>query len=197
MTRTYSPSPSKLTPATLPDETLTEIGRLVRCCAEIEDCITLHISNLAKISASLAVVLLGRTAVTRRLEIARYIANMREEAAQTAHKNTFMNVESLFECRNVVAHGVFLGINEQGRFSFLTSNTTEPVAGSAMQIVQSFAHADIANAARMAQEALPIIERQLKLQALRGRRLQQPLLPHRKGLNQRKSSTKQTPPPQS
>lgn len=52
---------------TIPDETLAAIGRLIGAFAEIEDLVTLYICNLAEISQSKAIVLLGRTAITWRI----------------------------------------------------------------------------------------------------------------------------------
>ena len=115
MPRTYGKKPSYLKPAKLPQKTLVEIGRIVRAVAEIEDLVDLHICNLAGLSESKATVLLGKTAITRRLEMAKYLAQMLPQEALDIHNAAFGTVEFLdiVECRNAVAHGKLLGKNDE------------------------------------------------------------------------------------
>jgi hypothetical protein len=168
------------------------IGRLVRAFAEIEDLINLFISRLANISESKTIVLLGRTPISRKLEIAMYLATMAGPNSVTLHKFIF---DSSFlecqKCRNAVAHGILLGKTEDNRFAFLTAETLEPTGSSAIQTVISFKKKDIAVYARHAEQAVPQIEKLLQLSPLREKRLQQPLEPHRKGLRQQQQKKKQ------
>ena len=182
MPKVYSSTPTELQPTTIDDDTLLQIGKLVRATAEIEDLITLYICCLAEISASKAIVLLGRTAVTRRLEIAEYLAGMVGPHVTKLHNDNFNAAFSdVLSCRNAVVHGVLMGITPEGRYAFLTAKTVETTIPSAFQIVESYLPSDIKTFAAMAEEAIPILETNLKLQPLRAERLQRPLVPHRKG----------------
>jgi 7-cyano-7-deazaguanine synthase in queuosine biosynthesis len=181
MPKTYASTHESLTPTQLPDNVLISIGRLVRACAEIEDLVTLYICTLTGISQSHAIVLLGRAQASRKLEIASYLAQMLGESVTQVHKSVFNTAFSdVVECRNAVAHGILLGITKDHRFAFLTANTAAPLGPSAIQIAISYNAKDIATYANAAHEAIPLIEKHLKLSALRKIRLQQPLLPHRK-----------------
>jgi hypothetical protein len=181
MPRLYADKAEALTPAALPDETLTEIGRLVRAFADIEELVTLYICNLAEISQSRALVLLGKTALVRRLEIAEYLAYMTGKEIAALHKQIFSSGfrESL-ECRNAVAHGIVLGKTNDGRFAFLTSKTELPTGTSAIQLAITYHHESIAEFAKVAEAAIPLLEKHLKLGELRAQRYQGSLLPHRK-----------------
>ena len=191
MVKIYSSKSQELQPATIDDATLLQIGKLIRATAEIEDLVTLYICNLAEINASKAVILLGRTAVTRRLEIAEYLASMIGPHVTQLHKDNFNAVfGEVLSCRNAVAHGVLMGIDSGGRYAFLTSKTAETTVASAIQIVESYLPSDIKEFARVAEESIPILETNLKLRPLRAERLRRPLAPHRKGLHQGKKDEK-------
>ena len=71
-----------VTPGALDDKALLVIARLVRACAELEDIVNLFICNLAEISESRMIVLLGKSAISKRVEIAEYLAKMGAAEAQ-------------------------------------------------------------------------------------------------------------------
>jgi hypothetical protein len=171
---------------------------LIRACAEIEDLIALFICNLAEISASKAIVLLGRTAVTRRVEIAEYLASMIGPHCTALHRQNFdAAFWEILSCRNAVAHGVLMGRDKEGRYAFLTSKTAETEVPSAIQIVESYLQSDIEIYAKAAEVAIPLFVKNLKLEPLRAERLARPLFPHRKGRPQRGRGAKQQPQPRS
>lgn len=187
----YSPKHSKLIPAKLPVKVLTSIGRLVRAFAEIDDLITLYICNLAEVSESRAIVMLGRTQGSTRVDIAYYLAKMTGEKITAIHKEIFnSSYTECRKCRNAVAHGVFLGKTEEGHFAFLTSDTAEPTGPSAIQIAISFSPRNIEGYAKIAEESIPMIIERLKLSSLRDTRLGRPLRPHRKALKQQSTRKK-------
>jgi len=195
MAITYGSVERQLKPAKLPLKTLTEIGRLVRACAEIEDIIDLHIATLAEISESKATILLGRTAVTRRLEIAKHLAMTREGAALAAHNHAFdANFAEILKCRNAVSHGKLLGSTPDG-FAFLTADTAAPTGTAAIRIVIVFTALAIRQYAMMAEGAIPALEKHLKVQASREARLLRPLSPRRKARPQQAAN--RSHPPQS
>lgn len=71
--------------------------------------------------AAHASVIFGRTAISKLIQTAGYLANLAAGDTETAFKNTFTSDFSLMlKCRNEVAHGVYLGTNGDGDFCFLT-----------------------------------------------------------------------------
>ena len=196
MPPSYGSEEQALSPAKLPHKTLADIGRLIRAFADLEDLVTLYICNLAEISESRALVLLGRAALTRRLQMAEYLAQMTGKGIAGLHKQIFnAGFRDALECRNAVAHGILLGKTKDGRYAFLTSKTEPPTGKSAIQLAISYDPISISGYAKLAEAAVPLIEKHLKLQGLRAERLQRPLLPHRKAQPQRKPSSKRETPP--
>jgi hypothetical protein len=196
MGKTYGSEPVHLKKTRLTKPPLLAIGKLVRAMAEIEDMVDLHICNLAEISESKATILLGRTAVTRRLEIAEALATLRPDSALQVHKTAFNELYfDLVDCRNAVAHGTLLGKGDDGRLYFLTSNTGKPQGERTPRVVLSYLPNQIIANANLALEGVPHYERHLQVEALRAERLQRPLTPHPKGLKQQ--SAKPRPQPQS
>ena len=194
----YSAKSIKVQPAKLDDRALIAIARLVRACAEIEDLINLFICNLAEISESRMVVMLGRSAVSKRVEIAEYLAKINSPKAQELSDWAFNEgFWDTFRCRNDVAHGVLLGKNEDGAWSFLTSKTEAPEGKSAIQVVSSFTPEFIEATADAAEAAIPSLEDKLKLKEQRESRYGRPLSPHRKGRRQQTQAAKPPHPPQS
>ena len=181
MPKTYGGGSGPPKQIDLPDSTLTDIGRLVRAFAEIEDLVFLYICLLAEISASRAVALLGRTALKRRIEMAGYLAKMTGQKITELHKTIFgQEFEEIRKCRNAVCHGKYLGVHDDGGYAFLTQQTADPIGENAIQIVQSYHPLVISQFAKWAEEAVPEIEKRLKLEALRQERLRKPLGPHPK-----------------
>jgi hypothetical protein len=194
MPHTYGADEQQLEPATLPNDVLTEIGRLVRAFSEIEDIVDLHICNLAEISESKATILLGRTAVTRRIEIAETLAKTISEEALAIHKHAFSGgFSDIADCRNYVAHGKLLGVGPDGRYAFLTTKDGPPMNGAAIRVVASYSAEQIKLIARMAEDSIPRLERHLKVEALRAERLLRPLLPHRRAQGARNAKRKRPP----
>ena len=89
MPKSYSPESTHIKPTKINKETLAAIGRLIRAFAEIEDLLTLHICNLTSVPEGRIIVLLGRTAMSKLLEIAEYFAKTAGANALAAHKNVF------------------------------------------------------------------------------------------------------------
>lgn len=198
MPRTYSDKEQQLKPTTLPDGVLLAIGKLVRAFAETEDLVNLHLCNLAETTESRIIVLLGKTAITRRLEMAEYLAQMAGEHVADLHKKVFnAGFREALECRNTVAHGLLLGETEDGSYAFLTSKAEVPTGKTAVQLAITYTAESIKEYARLAEDAVPLIEKHLRLGVLRRTRLGRPLHAHRKARPQRIPSAKKKPPPQS
>lgn len=196
MGKSYGSEPVHLKKAELTEPMFLAIGKLVRAMAEIEDMVDLHICNLVGLSESQTMVILGRTAVTRKLEIAERLALLRDDAAIQVHKSVFDdNYNDLVNCRNAVAHGTLMG-EANGKLYFLASPSgLKPNEGRAPRDVFSFTPEQIAHNAEVAQGILPHVEQRLQVGELRAERLQRPLKPHPKGLAQ--AGAKPQRPPQS
>lgn len=182
--------PSKLSRTTISDETHADIGRLIRAFAEIDDMLTAHISDLAHTSESRGSVLLGRSPISTKIAVALYLAKMEDQTAIDVHNSVFDADEfkHSLKCRNAVAHGALLGENENGELSFLTTTTLNPDNDAASMEVLSYTPDRIKACANAMTDAVPRIEKVLKLSALRERRLLRSLEPHPKGQNQQKRS---------
>jgi hypothetical protein len=192
----YSSEPTHLKKAKLTKPLLAAIGKLVRAMADFVDMVDLHICNLASLSESQSIVLLGRTAVTRRLEIAEALAAMRTDGALDLHRRVFGSVyNDLVPCRNAVAHGALIGKSEAGRLHFLSTPQRQFRPEQACRTVVSYLPSEIIGNAEVAEKAVPHFEQLLQVEELRAERLRKPLEPHAKGLKQR--SAKPQRPPQS
>jgi hypothetical protein len=179
--KVYADGPHDVTPAVLDDQTLAEIGRLVRACAEIEDLVTFFICTLAEISETRATVLLGKIGITQRIQIARYLAQLSGDKAVSVCNDAFdADFQAILDCRNAVAHGVFLGTVEEGRLAFLTRKTVRPETDAARQVVEAYAPVNIALYARTAEGAIPKLEAHLQVKELRRDRYLKPLSGHPK-----------------
>jgi len=91
---------------------------------------------LAEISETKATILIGRTAVTRRIEIAEQLASIRTDKALAVRKGAFNEqYYDIIDCRNAVAHGTLLGKDSNGNFAFPTASTAKPQDQKAMRYV--------------------------------------------------------------
>lgn len=198
MAKHYASEAEKLIPFTLKNKTLIAIGRLVRAFAEIEDLVKLFICNLAEISESRMIVIMGRTPLRTLINTSEYLAQMQGEKVLNLHKSVF--TPEFFEalsCRNSVAHGVLLGADKHLQLAFKTTDTLKPEEDAAIVVVRAY-HSDlIAQYAEYAERAIPTIRTTLKLETLLEKRREAVLAPHPKGLKQSKNSAKQKLPPQS
>jgi hypothetical protein len=174
------------------------MARIIRACAEIEDIITLHLCQLARIGEAESVVLLGRVPVSTKLKMATVIADaLGGEAAETHHRCFDSEAfKGLMRCRNTIAHGLLLGLNDEGGLAFRTIDVAGADETALNMNVISFNLEDFAPIAKSAEEAIPALERLLKLQAWRRERRERDLLPHRKSQAKAKRDAKPQPPPQ-
>jgi hypothetical protein len=180
------------------NESLQAIGRIVRASAEIEDILMLHICNLASISEAKAMVLLGRSPFSTKKALALQLAKLHSAEAVTTHNDVFnKNLTTFFKCRNVVAHGTFLGMDDNGHYAFLTAETDEKSdIGQLVKLVQSYASETLKANADIAEAAIPHIEETLQVKSLRERSYCKSLEVHQRDRNKRKSATKPPNPPQ-
>lgn len=182
---------------TLNDSVLLSIGRLVRNCAEIEDLTFLFICQLAEVSESKAVAMLGRTPLSQLKKVALYLAKMRNDDALAAFKETFNDdFDRMIQCRNVVAHGVYLGLTAEGNYAFLTADTLDPEGGAATKIVRAYSATTLDAISQASFVWIKQMTERLKLDTLRDRRIGQSLADYRKGQSKAKKPSKHPLPPQ-
>ena len=168
---------SDITPYTLSDLELIAIGRIIRSCAEIEDIINLHLCRLIGISEAHSLMILGKSSISARLELAkkfsktrggRYVAIISECFGDPAFKD-------LIRCRNMLAHGVLLGRTQEDEIAF---QIQEPIGINEVELtvrVQSVSSSDLIALASMAERAIPKLEDRLKLTERREAKRRQPL----------------------
>jgi hypothetical protein len=121
---TEDPSYLDMTKRPLDDAEYAAIGRIVRACAELEDCVNLWITKLAGAGEPVATVFLGRSNVSTKIAIAEGLASLKGGETLALHKAHFgQNVNNLLSCRNAVAHGAFVGVTPSGSLTFLTNTT--------------------------------------------------------------------------
>ena len=89
MANKKQPTESKLQNVPLDDQTLMEIGRLIRAVAEIEDIVTLYIASMVKTNEASILLLLGRTQISAKLEQAGYMAQLVSPDFYERHKKLF------------------------------------------------------------------------------------------------------------
>lgn len=172
MHQEYSKSGSAIQPYTLTDDVLLGMGRLLRAFAEIEDIITLHLCSVASISEAQAVLLLGRLGMSKKLTMAYTFAAARGGNNKALLDGCFDNDEYklCLKARNVAAHGLLLGLTEEGRIAFRTVETTSASSDAVGLEAISFEPEAFEIYAGMAENAIPQIEDLLGVRALREER---------------------------
>jgi hypothetical protein len=193
----YSSKSSSIRPYALTDEQHAAIGRLVRACAEIEDIINLRLASLAGVLEGIVLVFLGRTAITRRLELLKLISEGKGETAIGLFKQAFDNDDfrDIFGVRNTVAHGRLMGVTDENRIAFSVCETQGIDSVKVHMTVNTYNHEAFAILAAMAEDVIPQMEAAFGLTALREKRRGPTIAPHNKTLpkGQRKASPGRQP----
>lgn len=195
MVRMYRPKAGSLHPGLMSDGALRDIGRIVRACADIEDLVTLRICKLVDLDEPTVTAILGRAPLVRRLKTLEYFESISGKRALTRHRGRFGSAyDQIMETRNVVAHGSFIGLDEQDRYCFLTDISERPEAGEALKRVVSASETAISAFARDAEKLAVSLCWRLRLRPWRDIRFQQPLRRYR---NKVQSAGKRQRPPRS
>lgn len=199
MSISYGGTPSTTQPVVLADATLIAIGRLIRAFAEIEEILTLFISALAKLNQSQAVIILSRAQLTRRLAMAEQLATIAGGEHLERFKACFATTEfkNAHACRNAMAHGILLGVDEDGMLAFLTDKTDAPDGSSTIQLAACYKPETIVAWSIWADNNVGPIAKTLGLQSWLKKHQPQSLLPHRKGRIPKGSGGRPKSPPQS
>lgn len=195
MPKTYSSTGSNLHPYQFDDATLLAVGRLIRVCADLEDALTYFIGEVAQTSEGIANLMLGKMAVSQRQRIAATLVDAKGTVAskELMTKLFGSHFGDIFRCRNTAAHGVLLGITDDGQIAFeLTEPTDEPLI---FATVVTYKPTDFHLAATAGAKMLAILDQRLKLPAWREKRLAQSLRPHHKAQSKGRANAKPPHPP--
>lgn len=192
-------SPEKaLKPCEIDRESYAHIGRMIRAFAEIEDIVTLYICKLAGISESTGQVLLGRMPLSARIAAARYLAKTKNPKIVALHDQIFdARFSESNRLRNAFAHGVLLGVSDDGYYAFRTTDTVEPDSETAKLTVIRAHPKTIKGYADDAVNTVPKIAKALQLDAFRQTRHERPLADHPKRRPQPTKKAKRQRPPRS
>lgn len=179
---------------------LREIGRLVRACAEIEDCIFIAITALCEINEGKSTVLLGRVAISTALV---KVQQLTKQYAPQLHGNLSLLVKNyiteLLQARNGVVHGVYIGCKD-GQYSFLSNIIFEPIDEQTHKKVFSYTEKYIASCANVAEEVIEKLVDLYGIPVLRAGRYKQHLVglpPLPKKAQQQAKKAKPPHPPRS
>lgn len=187
----------KVKPEALDDTTLVSIGRIVRAFAEIDHIVSMFIGQMVSVGEGYMVLLLGRNAISKKMEIAEHLARMAGGRPEKFFDEFFgKGLNDMLRVRNSVAHGLFLGRTEEG-WAFKTPAVDSPVPGAMMATTYVYTSEMLKGCADAAEGNIASMESVLNLEASRRKRHEQHLAPHRKAQAPRKPSAKRTPPPRS
>ncbi len=122
MARNYSSEESDVRFYEYDTEALVAIGTIVRAFADIDSFLPIYIANLIDADPSKVAIILGRAAISAKIECAGHLAGIKSEKAKGKHNLVFnKKFHDLLRCRNDVAHGELIGINESDQICFATT----------------------------------------------------------------------------
>lgn len=178
----YSNQSSGLRPTKLDDATLLGIGRLIRAFTELEDLVTLYLCQVAEISEAHSLILLGKTGITKKIQLISQFTKDRLPDHDLAYKEALANenFNDLLAARNVAAHGLLIGITDTGRLAF-QSTSHQGTDGDTLGVtVDTYEPGDFSTMADIAEDVISQIEARLGLQSARESQFMRPLKPHKK-----------------
>lgn len=194
----YGDKHETLQPSGLSDDDLLSIGRLIRAFAGIEEIVSIYLSTLVQVPPKAFVLLLGKVALTRRLGMAEALATLESPEELKRFKTAFpSDFYHALDTRNAVAHGIFLGVDQQGHLSFLTEKTDKQGVGETIQIVHGITPSDLRSLALKVEQNIDHTAAILRLTSSLQKYRQPVLRPHSKAQPRRTPSEKPTRPPRS
>jgi hypothetical protein len=192
----YGDKHETLQPSTLSDSDLLSIGRLVRAFAGIEEIVSIYVSTLAQVPPSKLLIMLGKVALRRRLDMAEALATLDGDDEVKRFRKAFPpDFYHALDIRNAVAHGIFLGVDSQGHLSFLTERTDRPEDGRTIQLVHGITPSDLLEISLKVEANVDATAAILRLTSSLQKYRQPNLRPHRKAQPRRAPSAKPAPPP--
>lgn len=188
MKRTYASEPTKTKHHELDDETLVYVARIIRAFAEIDDRLTLRISQLAETSESTVAVLLGTIPISSKLSKAAYFAQSVSAAEAAAHKKLFTpEFDDWLGVRNALAHSAYFGLaDDEVHMVFAGSKTLTPNETGPIFEARGFDKAYLKGCADLSEQFVMKMTAEFGLEPLLERRRYKELSAHPKGQHKQK-----------
>jgi hypothetical protein len=187
-----------ITPRALTTEELLVIGRIVRACADLEDCLNLWICKLARTDEACSAVILGRSNISTKISIALGLAKLSGDKMLKLHQTAFDSaITQLLDCRNSVAHGALAGESDDDHVVFVTNHNTDYKEANLERRADAYTIGTLSIIAAGAELRVSRLDRQLGLGALREKRLWQlaPVRPTHQQKGKRGAERKRQPRP--
>ena len=108
----YSKDPNKIIQRSVPDSYLTAVGKLVRAVADFETLVDLYAMNVTGMSNTAYFTVVGQLGLSSKIAKIRDLAKD-AGAGESISKVLTRDIEEIIRVRNYVAHGTFLGVDEQ------------------------------------------------------------------------------------
>lgn len=195
MPRPYGKDIVDIIPGKMLRSEYTAIGRLVRACAELEDILNHWIAKLSVTPPQNLYLLLGTTPVSKKLELAWEFAQVSGTQFEQLHRNSFKHEawDDVFATRNFLCHAVFQGRTKQGLLVFRTSKIIGRRQGHVMFSVECISAGMIEALAKVAEHAIPSLERDLGVAASREGLRQKTAGPHPKAVQPSRKTSARKP----
>lgn len=198
MSVTYGDKHETLQPSQLTDSQLLAVGRLIRAFVGLEEIVSTYLAILTQVPPKKLVIVLGKTALRRRIEMAGQLAKLEGddefERFEQAFPTDFYNALNI---RNAVAHGLFIGMDGEGNLSFLTEKTDRPDDGDTIQMVVGIKPQELNDLSHKVEMNVTVTAKILRLASSLQTLQQTEIRPHRKAQAKRPPSAKTKGPPQS
>ncbi len=187
---------AELKPYVLGAADLRAIGRIVRACAEIDDCMTAYLCHVARINEGQGLILLGKMAISGKKRMACTFAESHgpEELARFNSLFATPAYTEIMKCRNSVAHGILLGRTEAGHIAFRVSDMLPPAGETATVQVNAYTSSGLASYAHDAVAMADSLRSALNQQGTQERRRARGLRHHPKGQTKQLNAKRQRPP---
>lgn len=195
----YMQDGAELKPYVLGPADLRAIGRLVRACAEIDDCLTAYLCHVARINEGQALILLGKMPISGKKRMACTFAESHGPDELARFNSLFGTPEysEIMKCRNSVAHGILLGRTPDGHIAFRVPDMLPSEGDTATVQVNAYSASGLASYAHDAAALAESLRSFLNQQGTQERRRERGLRHHPKGQTKRQTSKPKRPPPAS
>ena len=198
--KTYAYEFGELGPRKMSSETMQNIGIIIRTFSDIEEFLTLIITQDLKITELKVHILLGRLIISKKINKIQSLLALdgKDEKFSRVFDSEFSN---LLKIRNVLAHGFYLGpaeVDGQTAHIFRTSDLKE-IGGDEEAISEVYGLSDglISNAVKEILAYSEKIIEEFELVPLLKNTVQRDLVRHKKARKPRRRGETRAPQPQS
>lgn len=162
MAKIYGQGGQELVWSPISDELLICIAKIIRCFAEMEDILTLHLAKMSRIDEVALSVLLSGPSFLAKKDMAVMISKTIGGECEAATKKWFSNdaIETIRIARNTLAHGVYIGLIE-GNPSFREMRNEGVDDGTILNRVSTYKVSKLQGMATYMESSLPVMEEEL------------------------------------